>query len=173
MGQQPNIELEIADLPRPRPAPDPARRWKPDRPGELGSPEDMPWGGAFGTTGPDTGFVYRLIRQRNLDLVPGEDHHSAEAGVAALAAARASHFGRAPIERDVDVAMTILGYAPEGLPVELIAGLRRERLDWLANLSHDPARARALVAAVPIENLAAPLDDLRARMAAGERLILR
>ena len=65
MGQQPNIELEIADLPRPRPAPDPARRWKPSRPGELHSPEEVPWGGAFGTTGPDTGFVYRLIAEKD------------------------------------------------------------------------------------------------------------
>ncbi len=172
MGQQPNIELEIADLPRPRPGPDPARRWKPGRPGELGSPAEVPWGGAFGTTGPDTGYVYRLISVRHLDLAPGEDHHNAEAGVAALAAARASHFGRAPTARDVDVAMTILGYSPEGIPEDLIAGLRRERQHWLANLGHDAAKARALVAAVPIESLAAPLEDLRAHMERGERLIL-
>jgi hypothetical protein len=173
MGQQPNIELEIADLPRPRPAPAPARRWKPKRPGELGSPEEVPWGGAFGTTGPDTGFVYRLIQQRELVLVEGEDHHDAEAGVAGLAGARASYFGRAPTMRDVDVALTILGYSPEGLPDELVADLARERQNWLSNVGHDAARARALVTAVPIENLAAPLEDLRARMAAGERLILR
>jgi hypothetical protein len=173
MGQQPNIELEISDLPRPRPAPDPARRWKPQRPGEMLSPAEVPWGGAFGTTGPDTGFVYRLIKERDFELADGEDHHNAEAGVAALAAARASHFGRAPTGRDVGVAMTILGYVSTGVPDSLVAGLRADRQEWIANLSHDPARARALVAAVPIENLAAPIEDLRARMAAGERLILR
>jgi len=173
MGQQPNIELEIADLPRPRPAPDPARRWKPGRPGEMHSPEEVPWGGAFGTTGPDTGFVFRLIGARELAVAPGEDHHDAETGIAALAAARASYFGRAPTGRDVDVAMTILGYTTEGFPDDLIAELQNDRQPWLTNLGHDPARARALVASVPIENLAAPLDSLRTRMAAGERLILR
>jgi hypothetical protein len=172
MGQQPNIELEISDLPRPRPTPEAARRWKPRRPGELGSPSEVPGGGAFGTTGPDTGFVYRLIGQRALALADGEDHHKAEAGLAVLAGARASHFGRAPTSRDVDVAMTILGYSPEGIPEEVIVALCRDRQAWLANLGHDPSRARALVAAVPIENLAAPLEDLRARMSAGERLIL-
>lgn len=173
MGQQPNIELEISDLPRPRPAPAPARRWRPGRPGELRGPEEVPWGGAFGTTGPDTGYVYRLISDSHLVLADGEDHHNAEAGVAALAAARASHFGRAPTVRDVEVAATILGYSPAGIPNGLIAGLVRERQDWLANLGHDASKARALVTAVPIENLAAPLEDLRARMASGERLILK
>ncbi len=133
----------------------------------------MPWGGAFGTTGPDTGFVYLLIKERHLALADGEDHHSAEAGVAALAGARASHFGRAPTARDVEVAMVILGYDPEGFPPDLIAALQDERQKWLANLGHDAARARELVASVPIENLAAPVDSLRTRMAAGERLILR
>ncbi len=173
MGQQPNIELEIADLPRPQPAPEPARRWKPNRPGELSAPEQVPWGGAFGTTGPDTGYVYRLIADRDLDLVDGESRHNAQSGVAVLAGARASHFGRAPTGRDVDVAMTILGFMPEGLPGDLIDALREGRQEWTSNLAHDPGRARALVASVPIENLAAPFEDLRARMALGERLILR
>ena len=35
VGQQPNIELEMADLPRPRPKPQPAHGWVPGRPGEL------------------------------------------------------------------------------------------------------------------------------------------
>lgn len=172
MGQQPNIELEIADLPRPEPAPAPARRWRPQRPGELQSPGDVPWGGAFGTTGPDAGYALLLVRERTAMLASAEDIHNVEAALMALAAARASHYGRAPTVRDVDVAMTILGYAPDGLPEDLISDLVRDRVRWLANLSHDAPKARALVAAVPIENLAAPLDDLRARMATGERLIL-
>lgn len=173
MGQQPNIELVMADLPRPRPQPEPARPWRPRRPGELGSPDEVPWGGAFGTTGPDTGYALRLIRQRDLLLGPNEHRHNAEAALSALAGARASHFGRAPTSKDVDVAMTILGYVADGFPEDLIKGLVRDRQAWLSNLGHDAAKTRALVAAVPIENLAAPLEDLRARMADGERLILR
>lgn len=171
MGQEPNIELEIADLPRPRSTTDPARSWRPQRPGELSVPGDVPWGGAFGTTGPDTGYALLLIGQRDFPETGGEHRHNLEAGIAALAGARASYFGRAPTGKDVDVALTILGLAPAGLPDALITDLARDRSVHLANLGHDPAKARALVAAVSIENLAAPLDDLRARMAAGERLI--
>ncbi len=172
MGQQPNIELEIADLPRPEPGPAPARRWRPRRPGEIRSPDETPWGGAFGTTTPDAGYALRLVTERHPELAPGEDLHNVEAALMALATARASHYGRAPIMRDVDVAMTILGYVADGIPVSLIDELKRDRAQWLANLGHDAAKARALVTAVPIENLVAPLDDLRARMVSGERLIL-
>jgi hypothetical protein len=58
------------------------------------------------------------------------------------------------------------------MPAELIDRLAADRVVWMANLGHDDARARRLVASVPVENLAAPLDDLRARMARGESLIL-
>ncbi|MBA2338424.1 MAG: hypothetical protein H0V96_11840 [Acidimicrobiia bacterium] len=173
MGQQPNIELEMADLPRPTSQPGAARRWSPDRPGDLAGPGDVPWGGVFGTIGPDTGYGLRLVRQRAIGLAGGEHLHNVEVGIAAVAAARASHFGRAPTPGDIDVAMTILGYLPEGMPPVLIEGLAADRVGWMANLGHDDARTRQLVAAVPIENLAAPLDDLRNRMGRGERLILR
>lgn len=173
MGQQPNIELEISDLPRPTSHPAAPRRWSPDRPGELLGPDDVPWGGAFGTIGPDTGYVMALLRRRSIATGPGEHRHNAEVGITAIAAARASYFGRAPTPGDLDVAMTILGYLPDGMPGDLIDGLASDRVGWMANLGHDDARTRQLVAAVPIENLAAPLDDLRARMARGERLIQR
>ena len=173
MGQQPNIELEISVLPRPTSHPAPPRRWSPTRPGDLTSPEEVPWGGAFGTIGPDTGYVMTLVRRRTIEPAPGEHLHNVEIGIAAIAAARASYFGRGPTPGDIDVAMTILGFLPEGMPADLIDRLAAERVGWMANLAHDDARARQLVASVPLENLAAPLDDLRARMARGESLILR
>jgi hypothetical protein len=173
MGQQPNIELEISDLPRPTTHTSPPRRWAPNRPGDFLGPGEVPWGGAFGTVGPDPGYALRLVRQRDIDTAPGESRHNAEVGIAAIAAARAPYFGRAPTPGDIDVAMTILGYLPDGIPAALVDRLATERPAWMVNLAHDDARTRRLVAAVPVENLAAPLDDLRARMAAGESLILR
>ncbi len=173
MGQQPNIELVTADLPRPVPVRGPERRWRPQRPGDIGTPGDMPWGGAFGTTGPDAGFAMVLIRRRHLDLAEGEHRHNVEAGIAALAAARASHFGRAPMEADVDVAVALLGYHAEGMPAEVIADLARRRIDWFANIGHDARRSSALVASVPEDVLFATPDEVRRRMAAGEQLITR
>jgi len=173
LGQQPNIELEHADLPRPTAHTAPARRWRPNRPGEVTTPDDMPWGGGFGTTGPDAGYVLRLIAERQLALSPGEHRHNVDAAIAAIASARASRFGRAPIDEDVDLAVLLLGYDTNELPQELIDGLRADRLEWLANLSHDAAGRRALVAAIPMAVLESKPGAVRAQMATGRRLINR
>lgn len=171
MGQQPNIELDISDLPRPVSHPAPARRWRPDRPAELESPADVPWGGAYGTTGPDTGYVLKLLAGRHLRTVPGESHHNAEAAVAAVAAARASHFGRAPIGLDVDAAALLLGFDREGIPDAVVDAIEEKRPGWIANLGHDAARARRVVASVPVDVLTLHPDEIRTRMAAGESLL--
>ncbi len=168
MGQEPSIPLRIEDLPRPTPHPDPARRWSPDRPGELYGPDDVPWGGMFGTPGPDTGYVLRLVHAADLHLAPGEDAHDAHVALAAVAAARASHFGRAPVVGDVEVARLVLGFAGD-LPEGVRADFAASRPAWIANLSHRPAQERQLVAAIPMGLLTAAVADVRGRVAAGER----
>ncbi len=171
MGQQPNIELEISDLPRPVPAPAAPRRWRPDRPGELHSPDDVPWGGVYGMVGPNTGYALSLVAQRDFELADSEVRSNVAVAVAAIAGARASHFGRAPMSEDVDVALLLLGLAPEGLPTELVDTMSAERGRRLGGLGHDPSRVRELVAGVPIDVLSATAEDLHRRMAAGERLV--
>ena len=133
----------------------------------------MPWGGGFGTIGPDAGYVLRLIEQEQLIVGPGEDRHNAEAGIAAIATARASRFGRAPITEDVELAMLLLGFDTNELPVELVEGLRADRVAWFANLSHDAAARRRLVEAVPMAVLESKPGAVRAQMATGRRLINR
>ena len=167
MGQQPNIELEISDLPRPEPEPAPARRWSPTRPGEISAPDDMPWGGAFGTTGPDAGYALTLLAARDLPLSSGEDRKNVEVAVATLAAARASRFGRAPRAQDIDVGLLLLGY-DESLSPQLAELLAEQRRPWLAGLAGHPDRARELAAAIPVEALEAQPDELLSRLARGE-----
>ena len=171
MGQEPNIQLRIEDLPRPTEHPDPPRRWQPTRPGELGSPDEVPWGGAFGTPGPDTGYVLALIARADLPLGDGEDRHDAEVALGAIAGARASHFGRAPTTADIEIARIVLGLAPDGIPDEVVAGIAERRGGWWTGIGHDPARARALVAAIPLDVLTSTPDEVRARAAAGEQLV--
>jgi len=171
VGQQPNIELEISDLPRPEPAPAAARRWSPNRPGDLHTPDEVPWGGAYGTTGPDTGFALRMVAQRDLGLAEGEHRENAEAIVTAVAAARASHLGRAPTSRDIDAALLLLGLAPEDLPDGVVSGLAEKRKRWGAGAGHDPRRARKVVAGIPMDILAADPMVVRKRMASGEVLV--
>lgn len=136
MGQEPNISLGVEDLPRATPKPAPARRWTPTRPGEVGSPAEMPWGGAFGTPGPDIGYAIRIVRERGL---PGGV--DVETAVVAVMAARASAVGRAPTATDVDVALELLG-----LPSQAA-------VDALDGIAHDSKRLRALLADIPREQL--------------------
>ena len=173
MGQQPNIELEISDLPRPTARPAPARRWSPSRPGEMTSPQEVPWGGAFGTTGPDTGYALRLIGQRDVVLAHGEHRANAEAAIAAVAGARASHFGRAPTAEDIDDALILFGYDDLELPADLVASLANDRVEWFANVGQNTAKLRGVVAAIPLTVLASKPGAVRAQMATGRRLIQR
>ena len=149
MGQQPNIDRGTADLPRPTHQPHAPRRWAPSRPAELGSPGQVPWGGLFGTPGPDTGYALVLLADREIRLAPGESRREAVAAITAVMAARASHLGRAPVAADADVAELILGYHPD------------------VPSGHADA-ARVAPASVDTGVLGAPLEEVRRRAAAGE-----
>lgn len=171
MGQQPNIHLGIEDLPRPEPHPAAPGRWSPGRPGELGSPRDTPWGGSYGTPGPDAGYAYRILALRPSPATPGENPHDVEAALASLMVARASGLGRAPVATDADVAELLLGYRTEGLPAEVLDSLAAARRRRLPGFSHDKHADRELVAAVGAEILQRRPDEIRERLAGGERVI--
>jgi hypothetical protein len=133
----------------------------------------MPWGGAFGTIGPDAGYVLRLIRSTDLVLAEGENRHNAEVAIAAVAMARSSRFGRAPVQEDVDLAALLFAYDTAELPDELVASLQADRVGWFANLSHDAGARRQLVADIPMAILESKPGAVRAQMATGRRLIER
>lgn len=173
MGQQPNIELSISDLPRPQPKPDPARSWSPGRPGELGGPDDHEWGGGFGTTGPDAGYALSLVAGRELDLAEGEHRSNADVAVAAVASARSSLFGRAPTMKDVDLAMVLLGYDSEGVPVKTAEVLASNRIEWFAAASHHPDKLTSFLTAVDADVLRLTAAEACGRMANGDKLINR
>ena len=170
MGQQPNIELEIADLPRPQPKPDPARSWVPERPGELGGPDDARFGAGFGTTGPDSGYALTLVRARNLELVEGEHRANTDVALAAVASARSALFGRAPTGKDVDLAVVLLGLDPVHPEDD-----RLQMGDWrkrrFASVAHHPGRLHGFIASLEPDILSLTADEARARVARGEALI--
>ena len=171
MGQQPNIELDISGLPRPRPKPDPARSWTPGRPGELGGPDDHRWGAGFGTTGPDAGYALSLVKRRGFELAEGEHRGNTNVALAAVASARSSMFGRGPTMKDVDLAAVLLGYDAAGLPTETVADLARSRLAWFAAAGHHPENLTSFLAAIDAGTLRLTADEARNRMAQGEQLI--
>ncbi|MEA2002447.1 MAG: hypothetical protein U9N84_11285 [Actinomycetota bacterium] len=173
MGQQPNIELEISDLPRPRRKPDPARGWIPGRPGELGGPEDMRSGAGFGSTGPDAGYALSLAVAREVALADGEHRGNANAAIAAVASARSSGYGRGPTKQDIDFALVLLGYNASGISEEMAAGLATSRLDWFAAAGHHPGKLLDFIAIIPSEVLQLTADEAAGRMAQGEELVTR
>ncbi len=128
MGQQPNVEVGPADRPRAVPEPGPARRWRATRPGDITSPEQMRWGGAFGTPGPDQGWAIKLVAEGDL---PGRTP-LLEKLMATLMGARASLYGRAPIMEDLETAKEILGLG-EGAAPEL----ESQRNRWLETAAHE------------------------------------
>jgi len=165
VGQQPNVQLGIEDLPRAVPHPAPARRWAPSRPGDLGSPGEVPWGGAFGTPGPDTGYALRLVASREWTLEPGEDRHDVEAALGALMSARASRFGRAPTAVDAQVAELLLGLRSDG--GEAPSGPAGARVRMVPGIAHDAAARRSLVASVDPDLLTADPATVRREVASG------
>lgn len=173
VGQQPNIELEISDLPRPRRKPDAASGWIPGRPGELDGPEDMKRGGGFRTSGPDAGYALSLVAKRYFDLADGEHRSNANVALAAVAAARSSLFGRGPTKKDVDMALVLLGYDAEGVPAETIAELATSRIAWFAAAGHNPAKLNEFVSGLDEASLRLTADQARQRMAQGDQLVTR
>ena len=155
MGQQPNIDINSSDLPRPTPEPGPARRWRPTRPGVIVSPDQMPRGGAFGTPGPDMGWALKLVRAADLP----DRSDGLESVLAALMAARASHFGRAPVPEDLEIARILAGFG-EGLPAEFVE--RRGR--WVEATAHEPSPGRTAVAEIDVDLLELKPDQLKRRL---------
>jgi hypothetical protein len=98
----------------------------------------MPWGGAFGTPGPDTGFAIKIVRGWDLPGGPAA-RRDLERAIVAVVSARASAVGRAPTAADVEVAIDLLGL-DEQSAVEGLAGIGRDhsRLGALvASIDHD------------------------------------
>jgi hypothetical protein len=163
VAQQPNIELARGDLPRPEPAPA-ASAWLQDRPGEITHPNQVEWGGAFGRPGPDTGWVRKLVAAADFDR--GDRPATLEQVVATVAAARAAKAGRGPTAEDVEVALTLLGLRPEGLPDHVTTSLAEKRVAAVDHAAHERDKGGRFVERLSMERLMAKPAEL-VRMLAG------
>ena len=111
----------------------PARSWRADRPGDLGSKRTsaaQPGGTLRGRPGPNVGYGYTLAERAKdrFRLAAHEDLHDAVSVVAEIGMKRAAAFGRAPVIGDVELAMALLGYDDNvDDAVRRVAGPRRPR----------------------------------------------
>lgn len=82
----------------------------------------MPRGERLGTTGPDQGFAYKLVRAFDDRLELGAVHRAdAVAGSVGVAMKRAALFTRAPMIHDLTAAFTIFGFLDANPSPELVA----------------------------------------------------
>ncbi len=127
------------DLPVPTEVPRPAR---PAEPGVLDRRRP-----GMGSPGPDQGYALVLVRafRSRVVLAPGEHLDDVLAGGVAVAMARASVFGRAPVIHDLELAFAVWGFLSDKPPAELVA----ERGPRFAGAAHHYWDRRALVDAVP------------------------
>jgi len=162
VAQQPNIELSRADLPRAELGPH-ATAWRQDRPGEITTPDQARWGGAFGRPGPDTGWALKLVASTDFDR--GDRPAVLERIVANVAGARAAKVGRGPTAEDVEVALILLGLRTEGLPQDVVSTLEDARSAFVDHAAHERDKGSSFIDSVPIDQLMATPADL-ARMLA-------
>jgi hypothetical protein len=143
--------------------------WRQDRVAELLTPEH-PRGRDLGVPGPDQGYAllvaHELFADR-LQLSPGITVEDALVGSAAVASARAALFGRAPVGKDVELALVLFGLLGAA-PPELIAF----RAPLFQAAAHHYRQQRRIVEAVPESTLRLTPDLVRARLADWRSLVL-
>jgi hypothetical protein len=126
----------------------PARSWVANRPGDL--PAGWPTGKLLGSPGPNIGYALTLANRvrDQLALAPHEHADDAIAVVAEIAMRRAALFGRAPVMRDVEFGMQILGYRGDADP-DFVTW----RMGAMQGAHHDYYERRSLVDAIPVDIL--------------------
>jgi hypothetical protein len=115
----------------------------------------MPWGGAFGTPGPDAGYALKIIREADLE----ERTDALEKVLAALMGARASILGRAPTGEDLTVALIVSGLSPNSSGALIDRGRQ-----WIAATAHEQSPGRSAVAALDPDLLRHKPEDVRRRL---------
>lgn len=142
--------------------------WRATRPADLTQAEH-PKGRNLGVPGPDQGYALLLAERLFADRVEtaeGESVEDALAGATAVATARAALFGRAPVAKDIELALTVFGYRG-GAPDDLVA-FRRPLFQGAA---HHYDTVRELVNRVPEATLRMTPEAVRSRLADWRQLV--
>ncbi len=112
--------------------------------------------------GPDQGYALLLAHtlfEDRIELTDGITAEDALVGCAGVASRRASLFGRAPVAKDIELALVLFGFLG-GAPAELVA--------WRAPLfeaaAHHYQQQRAIAGAVSEETLRLSPAEVRARL---------
>ena len=116
----------------------------------------------LGVPGPDQGYAllvaHKLFADR-LELTAGITTEDALVGAASVAGARSALFGRAPVGKDVELALVLFGFLGP-CPPDLAA--------WRAPLfqaaAHHYRQQRRIVESVPLSTLRLTPDQVRSQL---------
>lgn len=142
--------------------------WRPTRPADLTSP-GQPRGRSLGVPGPDQGYGLLVAHRLFADRVELDDVESADdalEGATAVGTARAALFGRAPVAKDIEFALTLFGYLGSAP-----GDLRAWRTPRFQGAAHHYEVVRDLVHRVPESTLRMTPDAVRARLGDWRSLI--
>lgn len=168
MTQPSYVPIVEADQVRPASRLSAPRVWRPERVGDLGG-AGQPRGRSLGTPGPDQGYALLVAERLFADrvaLAEGERTEDALEGAAAVASARSGLFGRAPVGRDVELALTLFGFL--GQPPEELVAWRRPLFQGAA---HHYEQRLAIVARVPETTLRLTPEQVAGRQPDWRQLV--
>jgi hypothetical protein len=135
--------------------------WRQDRVAEL-RPPDHPRGRELGVPGPDQGYALLLAEklfEDKLELSEGISDEDAVGGCTEVAQARSATFGRAPVAKDVELALVLFGFLG-GAPEDLVTW----RTPLFQAAAHHYQQRRRIVDSVPEAVLRMTPDDVRAQL---------
>ena len=143
--------------------------WRQDRVAELLSPVH-PKGRDLGVPGPDQGYAllvaHELFADR-LELTAGITTEDALVGGAAVAGSRSALFGRAPVGKDVELALVLFGFLGSAPP---------DLVTWRAPLfqaaAHHYRQQRRIVETVPESTLRLTPDQVREQITDWRGLVI-
>jgi hypothetical protein len=135
--------------------------WRAGRVADLRGPEQTR-GRELGVPGPDQGYALLLAHTQfedRLELSAGITAEDALVGCSAVASRRAALFGRAPVAKDIELALVLFGFLG-GAPEDLVA--------WRAPLfqaaAHHYRQQRTIAGAVSEDTLRMTPSDARSRL---------
>jgi hypothetical protein len=111
-------------------------------------------------------YLAEKVFEERLEIAEGEPREGVLAGGAAVAAARAALFGRAPVAKDLELAFTLFGFLGDA-PGDLLAW----RKGLFQAAGHDYWGRRHLVDTVPEATLRLSPEDVRARLGQWQGLL--
>jgi len=135
--------------------------WRAGRVAEVRGPTH-PRGRELGVPGPDQGYAFLLAHtlfEDRLELTEGVTAEDALVACAEVAGARAALFGRAPVAKDIELALVLFGFLGDA-PADLVTW----RAPLFKSAAHHYQQQRSIVAAPTEQTLRLTPDAVRARL---------